>query len=216
MPCTLKSLSNMHKKEIRTAGKKLSEAKKVLIMLHGRGAPAEDILGLASHLHVKDFSLLAPQATNYTWYPYSFLVPPQQNEPWLSSALQLLNEIVEDVNRAGIRSENIFFSGFSQGACLTLEFVTRHATKWGGIAAFTGGLIGDKIYRENYQGDFGDTPIFIGSANPDPHIPVERVYETTKILKAMNASVKEKIYPNMGHTINEDELHLANQWVFGT
>jgi len=183
-------------------------------MLHGRGAPAEDILGLATHLSVKEFSLIAPQATNYTWYPYSFLSPPSQNEPWLSSALELINELVNDIQKEGIDPEDIFFTGFSQGACLTLEYVTRHARKWGGVAAFTGGLIGDRIYSENYEGDFQNTPVFIGSSNPDPHIPVDRVNESTRIIKSMNASVKEKIYPNLGHTISEDEIALANDWVF--
>lgn len=204
----------MHKKDIRTAGKKLTEAKKVLIMLHGRGAPAEDILGLATQLSVKEFSLIAPQATNYTWYPYSFLAPPSQNEPWLSSALELIDELVKDIQKEGIDPENIFFTGFSQGACLTLEYVTRHARKWGGIAAFTGGLIGDKIYVENYKGDFQHAPVFIGSSNPDPHIPVDRVTESARIIESMNASVKEKIYPNLGHTISEDEIAIANEWVF--
>jgi phospholipase/carboxylesterase len=204
----------MHKKDIRTAGKKLEEAKKVLIMLHGRGAPAEDILGLAAHLNVDEFALLAPQATNFTWYPYSFLAPPQQNEPWLSSALNNLDELVNDVARAGIDHRHIFFTGFSQGACLTLEFVTRNARRWGGVAAFTGGLIGDKVYRGNYHGDFQSTPVFIGSSNPDPHIPVTRVHETTSVLKSMNASITEKIYPNLGHTIAEDEIRLANALIF--
>ena len=185
-------------------------------MLHGRGAPAEDILGLASHLAVSDFALFAPQATNYTWYPYSFLVPPRQNEPWLSSALGLLSDLVSDINRAGIGSENIYFTGFSQGACLTLEFITRNARKWGGAAAFTGGLIGDRIYAENYQGDFDGMSIFIGSSDPDPHVPVARVKETTRILTGMNASVQEKIYPNLGHTISGNEITLANKWVFGS
>lgn len=204
----------MHKKDLRFAGKPVEKANKALIMLHGRGAPAEDILGLASHLAVADFALIAPQATQYTWYPYSFLVPPDQNEPWLSSALALIGEIVSDLNRAGIASESIYFSGFSQGACLTLEYVTRNARKWGGVAAFTGGLIGDKLYRENYKGDFAQTPIFIGSSDPDAHIPVERVHETTKTLQAMHAAVHEKIYPQMGHTIVEDEIELANRLVF--
>src|SRR6476660_2588509 len=164
----------MHKKNIITAGKKFNNDSKVLIMLHGRGGTAEDILSLASYLNVKDFTLLAPQATGSTWYPYSFLAPPSQNEPWLSSALNLLKEILNDLYNKGVPSENIYFTGFSQGACLMLEFVTRNANKYGGIAAFTGGLIGDKIYRENYAGDFQDTPIFIGTSNPDPHIPVER------------------------------------------
>jgi phospholipase/carboxylesterase len=204
----------MHQKDLRMAGKKIEEAKSVLVLLHGRGAPAEDIMGIASYLNVDDFALVAPQATNYTWYPYSFLARPEQNEPWLSSALTLLDELVADINRSGIRDENIFFAGFSQGACLTLEYVTRHARKWGGVTAFTGGLIGDRIYPENYAGDFAGTHVFIGSSDPDPHIPVHRVQESTRILTSMNATVEEKIYPNMGHTISEDELKRANQWVF--
>ena len=204
----------MHKKSIITAGKEIAPANKVLIMLHGRGGSAEDILSLSSHLNVKDFALLAPQATNNTWYPYSFLAPPSQNEPWLSSALQLVRELVDDMLSKGVPAGNIYFAGFSQGACLTLEFVTRNAAQYGGVAAFTGGLIGDKIYQENYKGDFHNTPVFIGTSDPDPHIPVERVYATTSILKKMNASVTEKIYPHMGHTINQDEIDQVNQLIF--
>jgi phospholipase/carboxylesterase len=204
----------MHTKNIITAGKELTRDSTVLIMLHGRGGSAEDILSLASYLDAKDFTLLAPQATNNTWYPYSFLAPPSQNEPWLSSALNLLKELLDELNAKEIPSQNIFFLGFSQGACLTLEFVTRNADRYGGIVAFTGGLIGDKIYNENYKGDFQNTPIFIGTSNPDPHVPVERVYATTNILKDMNAHVTEKVYNNMGHTINQDEIEQANKIVF--
>lgn len=220
MPLWLKKIAfklklrDMHQKKIITAGKRLGEAKKALVMIHGRGASAENIIGLAANLNVNDYALIAPQATNNTWYPYSFLAPPQQNEPWLSSALDLLNEVTDDINKAGITDEHIYFLGFSQGACLTLEFTTRHAKKWGGVAAFTGGLIGDKIYPENYAGDFENTPVFIGSGNPDPHIPVERVHETTRILKALHALVTEKIYPNMGHTISEDEIEKVNELIF--
>src|SRR5215216_4718383 len=139
----------MHQKNIITAGREINATGKVLIMLHGRGGSAEDILSFASYLNVKDFTLLAPQATNNTWYPYSFLAPPSQNEPWLSSALDLLKDLLDDLYSKGIPPENIFFSGFSQGACLTLEFVARNANKYGGVAAFTGGLIGDKIYKGN-------------------------------------------------------------------
>ena len=160
--------------------------------------------------------MLATQATNDTWYPYSFLAPPSQNEPWLSSALQLVKELVDDILAKGVPAKNIYFTGFSQGACLTLEFVTRNANRYGGVVAFTGGLIGDKIYRENYKGDFQNTPVFIGSSNPDPHIPIERVYATTNILKSMNADVTEKIYANMGHTINQDEINQANKLIFTT
>jgi phospholipase/carboxylesterase len=204
----------MHQKTIVSAGKKINEAQKALIMIHGRGGSAEDILSLASYLDVKEFTLLAPQATNNTWYPYSFMAPPEQNEPWLSSALALLKEITEDLNQQGIADENIYFMGFSQGACLTLEFVTRNATRWGGVAAFTGGLIGDKINSQNYNGDFKGTPVFIGTSNPDPHVPVERVYATANILKDKHADVTEKVYNNMGHTINEDEIDNANKLIF--
>jgi phospholipase/carboxylesterase len=201
----------MHTKKIISAGKELTKDGKVLIMLHGRGASAEDILSLSSYLNVKDFTLLAPQATNNTWYPYSFLAPPNQNEPWLSSALDLLKNLIDELKNKSIATENIYFLGFSQGACLALEFVTRHADKYGGVVAFTGGLIGDKINNENYKGDFQNTSVFIGSSNPDAHVPVERVYATTNILKNMNADVIEKIYLNMGHTINQDEIDNANK-----
>lgn len=204
----------MHQKEIIFSGKKLEEAKKALILLHGRGANAEDILKLTPYLNIEDFALLAPQATNFTWYPYSFLVSRNQNEPWLSSALDLLKEIVADLNAAGISNDRIYFLGFSQGACLTLEFITQNAQKWGGVVAFTGGLIGDKIDAENYNGNFQNTPIFIGTSDPDPHVPVTRVQETTLILKSMRADVTEKIYQHMGHTISEDEIEKANQMVF--
>lgn len=204
----------MHQKKVITRGKRLTEAKRALVMIHGRGADAHDIVSLAEHLNVKDYALLAPEATNNTWYPYSFLVPPKQNEPWLSSALGMLAELVEDIIKAGVASEHIYFLGFSQGACLTLEFVTRNARKWGGVAAFTGGLIGDKIYSENYTGDFEGTPVFIGTGNPDAHVPVDRVHATTAILRSMNASVTEQVYPNMGHTINEDEIEKVNRLIF--
>lgn len=204
----------MHEKKITISGQKISDAKKALIMAHGRGATADDILALAPYLNVKDYALLAPQATNNTWYPYSFLAPPQQNEPWLSSAVHVLNDIAADLRKAGIVDENIFFAGFSQGACLVLEFVARHARKWGGVAAFTGGLIGDRIYNERYKGDFEGTPIFIGSADPDPHVPANRVSESVAQLKSMNARVTARLYPNIGHTVVQDEIELANGLVF--
>ncbi len=204
----------MHTKNIFTAGKSLNEAKKALVMIHGRGAYAEDILSLAGYFNVKDYALIAPQATNNSWYPYSFLAIPKKNKPELSSALHLLSEIVSDINQQGIDSANIYFLGFSQGACLMLEFITRNARKWGGAVAFTGGLIGDKIYTENYKGDFEGTKIFIGSADPDAHVPVERVLETTGLLKNMHADVTQKIYEDMGHTINKDEIEKANELIF--
>jgi phospholipase/carboxylesterase len=197
-----------------TAGRPLRQASRALVLVHGRGGHAGDILFLADELNVGDYALLAPQATGNTWYPYSFMAPLKENEPWLSSALDTLQQLVADIHAAGIPSENIYFLGFSQGACLTLEFVTRNATRYGGVVAFTGGLIGDRIFSENYKGDFGGTPIFIGTSDPDPHVPVPRVRETTRILKSMNASVTEEIYPLMGHTISQDEIDKANDLIF--
>lgn len=204
----------MHKKQIITAGKKLADASKALVMIHGRGGSAEDILGLSGYLQVTDFALLAPQATGNTWYPYSFMAKPSENEPWLSSALALLKDMLKDIHAAGLKNEQIYFLGFSQGACLTLEFVTRNATKYGGVAAFTGGLIGDKIYNENYTGDFLGTPVFIGTSDPDPHVPVQRVNDTAVILEQMNAKLTKKIYKNMGHTISQDEISTVNELIF--
>ena len=140
---------------------------------------------------------------------------PKMN-PWLSSALNLIKDLVNDINGKGISTENIYFLGFSQGACLTLEFVARNALKYGGVAAFTGGLIGDRVHTENYTGDFNRTPIFIGSSNPDPHVPVQRVNETTKVLKNMNAVVSQKLYNGMAHTISQDEIDMANTIVFSS
>jgi phospholipase/carboxylesterase len=201
----------MHEKQFILSGNDINDASKVLIMVHGRGASAESILILADHLQVEDFALLAPQAANNTWYPYSFLVPPVQNEPWLSSALDLLHDIVKDLREKNIDTKDIYFLGFSQGACLTLEYVTRNAMRYGGIIAFTGGLIGDKIYHENYKGDFSGTPVFIGTSDPDPHVPVERVSATENVLSNMNANVTKRIYERMGHTINQDEIDFANK-----
>jgi phospholipase/carboxylesterase len=201
----------MHNKSLITAGKELGQSAKVLVMLHGRGADAANILGLANHFKLDNFSLVAPQATNFTWYPYSFMAPVSSNEPWLSSALDILNETVKELEEKGYQKKDIYFLGFSQGACLALEYTTRNAARYGGIVAFTGGLIGDQIYDKNYQGDFSGTPVFIGTSDPDPHVPVERVVDSVRIMESMHAAVTYKIYPNMGHTINGDEIQEARK-----
>ncbi len=204
----------MHTKNVITRGTPVAKGVKALIMLHGRGANAEDILSLSRYLDVAQFALIAPQATGNTWYPYSFLAPQSANEPWLSSAIDLLKDVVSDLEQAGVVSEDIYLLGFSQGACLTLEYSARHARRYGGIVAFTGGLIGDKLITSNYSGDFANTPIFIGSSNPDPHVPVDRVEQSVEELKKLNANVSYRIYNGMGHTINEDEIRIANAHVF--
>jgi phospholipase/carboxylesterase len=192
-------------------GKSLGTAAKVMIMIHGRGASAESILSLAEHLDVADFCLVAPNASGGTWYPLSFLSPEEENEPYLSSALELIGQLLAQVKAAGYDSKQIYFAGFSQGACLTSEFVSRHAQPFGGVFVFTGGVIGDTIKRERYRGDFAGTPIFIGSSNPDFHVPVERVYATSNIFRELGAEVVEKIYPNMPHTVVPDEIEEANK-----
>lgn len=204
----------MHSKDIISAGKDISEAKKVLVLLHGRGGNARDMISLADHFPVDDFSIVAPQATNNSWYPYSFLAPPSQNDPWLTSALEILKDLLEDLKRKGIASENIYFMGFSQGACLTAEFVTRNANRYGGVIIFTGGLIGDKIYADNYKGDFAGTPVFIGTGNPDAHVPVDRVNETAKIMEEMKAEVTVKVYDHKPHSISQDEIETAKSLIF--
>jgi phospholipase/carboxylesterase len=204
----------MNQAILRRAGRPLGTATKALILLHGRGGSATDILSLATHLHVADFALLAPQAPSNSWYPHSFLVPPAQNEPYLSAALAAVAQAVAEAQSHGIAPENLYFGGFSQGACLTLEYVARHAARYGGVVAFTGGLLGDRVYLENYGGDFAGTPIFIGTSDPDFHVPVERVRASTALLTSLGAAVTEKVYPNLGHTISREEIELANQVIF--
>jgi phospholipase/carboxylesterase len=199
-----------HEKQVVFQRVPLASAKKAMILLHGRGASAASILSLQEYLDLEGFALLAPEATNHTWYPYSFMAPVEQNEPWLSSAIELIAELVADCKAAGIPESGIHFLGFSQGACLTLEFAARNAARYGSVTAFTGGLIGEKINRQNYTGDFNETPVFIGCSDRDMHVPVERVYASTNILTEMGAKVIEKIYPGMGHTINEDEISIVN------
>ena len=204
----------MHTKKYITAGKPLNETGKALILLHGRGGSAEDILGLADALPVEDYTLFALQATSHSWYPYSFLALPAQNEPWLSSALEVVKELVDEIKAQGIPEDKIWFTGFSQGACLMLEFITRNAARYGGAAAFTGGLIGDRIYPENYKGDFGGMRVFIGTSDPDPHVPVQRVLECEGVLKGMVADILVKVYKGMGHTITSAEIEEASRHVF--
>ncbi len=202
-----------HQKEIIHAGKALQSAEKVLILIHGRGATAESMLPLADHLDLESFAVLAPQATRNTWYPYSFLVPAEKNEPWLSGALDLLGDIVKDLEAEGFSSEQIYIAGFSQGACLSLEFAARNARRWGGIIAFTGGLIGEAINTANYKGNFADTPVYIATSDPDPHIPVERARQSAAIIRDMHARVKLDIFDDIGHIVIPAELEAVNEFV---
>lgn len=180
-------------------------------MTHGRGASARSILSLAAELDLEDFALAAPQATGNTWYPYSFLAPELQNEPGLSSGLQVLTQLVDDITREGFDTQQIYLLGFSQGACLTAEFVARNAQPLGGVFILSGGVIGDSIKPERYSGDFKGTPIFLGCSDIDAHVPLHRVQDSTTVLKSLGANVTEKIYPNAPHSIFQNELNHINQ-----
>ena len=192
------------------AGVSLDQAKRVLIMTHGRGASAQSILSLAAELAVDGFALAAPQATGNTWYPYSFLVPEAQNEPGLSSGLAVLKELLDTVKAAGISSENVYFLGFSQGACLTSEFVARHAQPFGGVFILSGGVIGDSVKTERYTGNFAGTPIFLGCSDVDAHVPKDRVQDSSEVFRTLGATVTERIYPNAPHSIFQDEIDHIN------
>lgn len=205
----------IHTKNIFSAGAKLDKAKKVMIAIHGRGSSAEDILQLASALADDSFALLAPQAMQNSWYPYSFLASAAQNEPGLSSAISVLEDLVGDIVASGISYERIYLMGFSQGACLTLEFATRQAKRYGGVIAFTGGLIGDRIYPEKYTGNFEGTPVYIGASDVDPHVPLSRVYASENIIREKGGQITVDIFPGMAHTINQQEMVAARKILLG-
>jgi len=188
-----------------------ASARLTMILVHGRGASAADILGVTGEIGADDIAYLAPDAPGRTWYPYSFLVPLEQNEPHLSAALQTLGDIVADLGRLGVATERIGLLGFSQGACLSLEYVARNAARYAAVVGFSGGLIGPPGTPRRYAGSLGGTPVFLGCSDIDPHIPLARVHETRDVLTALGATVDERIYPGMGHTINHDELDAARR-----
>jgi phospholipase/carboxylesterase len=204
-----------HQKNIITAGTPLANAKGALVLLHGRGGTAQNIISLAGEFNLTDITIIAPQATNNSWYPYSFMSPVTDNQPALDSALAVIGEAVNDIAAAGIQPSNIYFAGFSQGACLTLEYIARNAQQYGGAIAFTGGLIGRELETINYKGDFAGTPILISTGDPDPHVPVTRVEESAGILKDLGANVTVKVFDGRPHIIIQQEIDLANQLIFG-
>ena len=191
-------------------GAAIAGARLAAILIHGRGASAEDILSLSEELSAADVAYLAPQAAGNTWYPYSFLAPMAQNEPGLSSALGVIAAIVATIEEQGIPASRIVLMGFSQGACLTSEFAARHARRYAGIAALSGGLIGPPGTPRDYAGTFDGTPVFLGCSDVDPHIPVERVRESADVFRRMGAAVDERIYRGMGHTVSQDEIEAVN------
>ena len=196
-----------------TAGVPLERARAAMIMAHGRGATAESILTLSQAWRAEGLAYLAPQATGNSWWPNRFLDPLESNEPWLTSALAAIEDVLARVERAGIPAARTVLLGFSQGACLVLEFAARHARRYGGVAGLSGGLVGPDGTPRNYSGSLDGTPVFLGCSDVDFHIPAARVEHTSDVLRRMGAQVTMRLYPNMEHTVNDDELEFVQQMV---
>ena len=197
---------------IAVAGTPLAEAAGALILVHGRGGSADEMLGLAKLVAPPRTAWLAPQAAGHTWYPHRFIEPTKVNEPYLSSALFALDDLLDQVAAGGIPRERIALLGFSQGACLALEFARQHAQRLGAVIGFSGGLIGDTVAPppEGVRPLQG-MPVLLGCSERDPHIPIGRVRETDAVMRALGAEVATRVYPGAGHGINEDEVNLARQ-----
>ncbi len=191
---------------VLATGTPLAEARAAMILVHGRGASARDILSLTQSWHADGIAYLAPQAAGGTWYPQRFTAPLTQNEPWLSSALATLGALVARVEAAGIPPERTILLGFSQGACLASEYAARNARRWGGVVALSGGLIGPDDAPRDYLGNLDGTPILLGCSDIDFHIPKERVTESATILDRLGGAVDLRLYPGMGHEVNADEI----------
>jgi phospholipase/carboxylesterase len=190
-------------------GPAAAAARLTVILVHGRGASAGELMRLPADIAIPDIAYVAPEAPGRSWYPYSFLAPFEKNEPHLTQALATLEHIVEDLHRQHVATERIALLGFSQGACLSLEFAARHSGRYAAIVAFSGGLIGPPGTPRTYPGSFAGTPVFLGCSDIDAHIPLERVHESTEVFRRMGASVDERIYPGMDHTITKDEIEAA-------
>ena len=201
--------------QLLAAGAPLARARAAAVLVHGRGASAQDILSLGAEFDQEDIAYLAPQAENHAWYPYSFLAPLAQNEPHLSRALATLGATLERLAKEGFAPERVALIGFSQGGCLALEYAARNAKRYGAIAGLSAGLIGPPGTPRDYAGAFAATPVFLGCSDVDPHIPLPRVHETRDVLARMGANVTERIYPGMGHTINADEIAEVGKLLAG-
>lgn len=199
--------------ELVTAGTPLEDADAAMVLVHGRGATARSILQMGQEINREGVALLAPQADRNTWYPNSFLAPVEQNEPGRGSGLQAVGDAVGRAVGSGIDREHVVLLGFSQGACLTSEYVARNPAHYGGLVALSGGLIGEAVDPASYEGDIDGTPVFIGCSDVDPHIPVERVHETTEAFERLGGDVDERIYEGMGHGVNEEELEAVAKLV---
>ncbi len=194
---------------VLAAGAPLPGARVAVVLVHGRVASAEDILGFAAPLAHPGVAFLAPQAADHTWYPQRFLAPLAQNEPWLGSALAKLESLRRQANEAGIPDERVIWLGFSQGACLASEFVARHPRRWGGLVAAVGGRIGPPETSFTDPGDLARTPVYLGCGDPDPHIPWSRVEESAAAFERQNAEVTLRRYPGFPHSVPPEAVRFA-------
>ncbi len=196
---------------VRVAGEPIGIARAAMLMMHGRGASAVDILSLSDQFDQSGFAYFAPQAAENTWYPNRFLVPLAENEPWLSSALAFVGEVFTEIVKAGILPERVMLLGFSQGACLMLEYAARNAIRYGGIVGLSGALIGPDHTPRDYEGSLAGTPVFLGCSDVDFHVPKERVDQTAEIFKKLGGEVTERLYPNLDHSVNQDEIDIVRE-----
>ncbi|MFP4288991.1 MAG: alpha/beta hydrolase [Bacteroidales bacterium] len=200
----------MHPYKIVQKGTPLEEADNAMIFIHGRGAPPEDILSLSEFFAKDNSYIVAPEAYDYTWYPYSFLAPESNNQPWLDSAIKNITQLIETIAKK-VPFDKIFIMGFSQGACLTSEIVARNAKRYAGIGIFTGGLIGEVIDEHRYKGDFSGTPVYLSNGDSDPHIPLHRTEKTAEIMTRMGAELVKEIFPGRPHTIQMNEIQKVKE-----
>jgi predicted esterase len=185
------------------------DARLGIILVHGRGGSAEDLLTIASELRLDDILYVAPQAADRTWYPYSFLAPIDQNEPGLTSGLNRISALIDSLRQQGLPPERVGLMGFSQGACLSLEYAARHARRYAAVIGLSGGVIGPPGTARTYPGSLEGAPVFLGCSDIDPHIPLDRVHETAALFRRLHATVDARIYPGMGHVVNEDEVQAV-------
>jgi predicted esterase len=198
-----------HGAALLQGGAPLSEARGALILIHGRGATADGMLDLARYAEAGHLVWVAPQAVGNTWYPYPFMTPVEQNQPWLDSALAVVGGVSAALAEEGIPVARQFLCGFSQGACLSLEFAARSDARWAGVIGLSGGLIGPEGTPRDYPAGIAGTPVFLGCSDVDAHIPVTRVHESREIFTRLGAAVDERIYPGMPHTVSDAELNVV-------
>lgn len=203
----------MHSYNIVERGTPLKDADKAIILIHGRGAPPDDILSLADFFETDNTYVAAPEANHFVWYPLTFLAPREQNQPWLNSALENISRLINTIEEQ-IPAENIYLMGFSQGACLTAEIASSNARKLGGIAIFTGGLIGATVEKGNYSGNFNGTKVYLSNGDNDPHIPLQRTEDTYNLMQELGADITKEIFPGRPHTIQMEEIEKVKE-LFG-